>query len=42
VAEEGKFEIVGKALDGRCIGIVCRITTSGKARMITVYEDKPN
>ena len=40
--KEGKFEIVGKALDGRGIGIVCRITTGGKARIITVYEDKPN
>jgi hypothetical protein len=31
-----------KALDGRGIGNFCRITTSGKARIITVYEDKPN
>jgi hypothetical protein len=38
---EGKYEIVGSALDGRPIGIVCRITMSGKARVITVYEDKP-
>lgn len=40
--KDGKFEIVGKALDGRAIGIVCRITTRGKARVITVYNDKPS
>ncbi|HHT9144291.1 MAG TPA: hypothetical protein ACFYD4_01220, partial [Candidatus Wunengus sp. YC61] len=34
-------EIVGKSIDERPIGIVCRITTSGKVRIITVYEDKP-
>jgi hypothetical protein len=38
---EGKYEIVGPALDGRPIGVVCRITLSGKVRVITVYEDKP-
>ena len=38
---EGKHEVVGKALDGRTIGIVCRLTRSGKVRVITVYEDKP-
>ena len=38
--KEGKYEIVGSALDGRRIGIVCRFTQSGKARVITVYEDK--
>jgi hypothetical protein len=38
---EGKYEIVGVALDGRPIGIVCRITTPGKLRVITVYEDQP-
>lgn len=32
---------VGSALDGRRIGIVCRITQAGKVRVITVYEDKP-
>ncbi len=37
---EGKYEVVGAALDGRSIGIVCRITGSGKVRIITVYEDK--
>ncbi|HDN78985.1 MAG TPA: DUF4258 domain-containing protein [Chloroflexi bacterium] len=39
--KEGKYEVVGSALDGRPIGIVCRITKSGKVRVITVYEDKP-
>jgi hypothetical protein len=37
----GKLEVVGFALDGRTIGIVCRITNTGKVRVITVYEDKP-
>lgn len=39
--KEGKYEVVGSALDGRPIGIVCRITKAGKVRVITVYEDKP-
>jgi hypothetical protein len=39
--KEGKYEIVGISLDGRPIGIVCRITGGGKVRIITVYEDKP-
>jgi hypothetical protein len=38
---EGKCELVGSALDGRPIGVVCRVTMSGKVRVITVYEDKP-
>lgn len=38
--EEGKHEIVGDSLDGRPIGIVCRITKSMKVRIITVYEDE--
>lgn len=38
---EGKYEIVGASLDRRPIGIVCRITGTGKVRVITVYEDKP-
>ena len=37
--KDGKYEIIGKALDGRQIGIVCRITTGNKVRIITVYED---
>jgi len=32
---EGKYEIVGSALDGRSIGVVCRITQTGKVRVIT-------
>jgi len=39
--KEGKYEVVGSALDGRRIGIICRITQTGKVRVITVYEDKP-
>lgn len=39
--KEGKCEVVGSALDGRRIGIICRITRAGKVRVITVYEDRP-
>ena len=39
--KEGKCEVIGKALDDRPIGIVCRITKMGKVRIITVYKDKP-
>ncbi|MBI5409429.1 MAG: DUF4258 domain-containing protein [Nitrospirae bacterium] len=39
--KEGKYEIIGKSLDGRPIGVVCRITGGGKVRVITVYENKP-
>jgi len=39
--KEGKYEVVGSALDGRRIGIICRITQIGKVRVITVYEDRP-
>lgn len=38
---EGKYEIVGLALDGRRVGTVCRLTVAGKVRVITVYEDRP-
>lgn len=38
--KEGTYEVVGKALDGRAIGAVCRLTQSGKVRVITVYEDE--
>lgn len=38
---EGKYEIVGSALDGRALGMVCRITPGRKVRVITVYEDQP-
>ena len=37
---EGKYEVVGPSLDGRVIGIVCRITRTEKVRVITVYEDR--
>lgn len=37
----GKYEVVGSALDGRRIGIVCRVTRTNKVRVITVYEDRP-
>lgn len=40
-AQEGKYEIVGRALDGRPIGVVCRITRMSKVRVITAYEDFP-
>lgn len=40
-AKEGKYEVVGATLDGRAIGIVCRLTKSGKVRVITVYDDRP-
>ena len=39
--KEGKYEVIGTALDGRDIGIVCRLTIPGKVRVITVYEDRP-
>jgi hypothetical protein len=38
--KDDKFEVLGTALDGRMIGIVCRVTSAGKVRVITVYEDK--
>ena len=37
--KDGKFEIIGKSLDGREIGVICRLTTGGKVRVITVYQD---
>lgn len=37
---EGTVEIVGRSVDGRPIGAVCRLTKSGKVRVITVYEDE--
>lgn len=39
--ENDKQEVIGRALDGRVIGVVCRITPGGKVRVITVYEDMP-
>ena len=38
---EGKYEIVGSALDGRRVGLVCRVTLGQKVRVITVCEDRP-
>jgi hypothetical protein len=37
--QEGKQEVIGRALDGRTIGTVCRVTPMGKVRIVTVYED---
>jgi hypothetical protein len=37
---EGKHEVIGTSLDGRTIGIVCRMTRGRKVCVITVYEDK--
>ncbi len=39
--KEGKFEIIGQALDGRPIGVVCRLAPGNKVRVITVYQNKP-
>ncbi len=39
--KDDKYEIVGLSLDGRSVGIVCRVTLSGKVCVITIYEDKP-
>jgi len=38
---EGKYEVIGSALDGRPISVVCRITRMGKVCVITVYENRP-
>ncbi len=37
---EGKYEVVGSALDERAIGVICRITQASKIRVITVYHDR--
>jgi hypothetical protein len=39
--KEDKYEVIGLTLDKQPIGIVCRITTTRKVRIITVYKDKP-
>ena len=39
--KQGKYEVIGDALDGRTIGTICRITKTRKVRVITVYEDRP-
>jgi hypothetical protein len=38
--KDGRMEILGQSLDGRSLGIVCRLTQGGKVRVITIYEDK--
>lgn len=38
-SRKAKYEVVGLSLDGRPIGIICRITLSGKVRIITVHEN---
>lgn len=40
-SKEGKLEVIGKSLDGRAIGMICRLTQGGKVRVITVYKDQP-
>jgi hypothetical protein len=40
-SKSGKYEVVGASLNGRAIGIICRITRTGKVRIITAYEDRP-
>ncbi len=35
-----RYEIIGETHDNKKVGIVCRITRSGKVRVITAYEDK--
>jgi hypothetical protein len=39
--KENKYEVVGLALNGRRMGIVCRLTKTGRVRIITVYQDAP-
>lgn len=39
--KDGKYEIIGLSLDGRSVGVVCRITKGNKVCVITVYEDRP-
>ncbi|GMV34099.1 MAG: hypothetical protein DCC59_10115 [Chloroflexi bacterium] len=39
--KEEKFEVIGRSLDGRAIGVICRLTQGGKVRIITVYQDQP-
>jgi hypothetical protein len=33
-----RYEVVGNAIDGRQIGVVCRFKKNGKVLLITVYE----
>ncbi len=38
---EQKHEITGPSRDNRPMGVVCRVTSGGKVRVITAYEDRP-
>lgn len=38
--KENKFEVTGKAFDGRPLAFICRITPTNKLIIITAYEDK--
>lgn len=38
---DGTSEIVGLSIDHRPLGVVCRMTTMRKVRVITVYADQP-
>lgn len=40
-SREEKYEVIGPSRQGKKIGIVCRLTKTGKVRVITVYEDNP-
>jgi hypothetical protein len=32
-----RYEIVGQALDGRSVGVICRLLATGWLRIVTVY-----
>ena len=36
---ETRYEVVGKATDGREIGVICRFKSTGKLLLITTYAD---
>jgi hypothetical protein len=38
--KEGKYELTGKAFDGRAMAFICRISQNNKLIIITAYEDK--
>ena len=40
-SREGKYGVVGWSLDKRPIGVVCRITQTGKVCVIKVCDDRP-
>lgn len=37
-----RFEVIGKALDGKNVGIVCRLSATGWLRIITAYRIEGN